>query len=238
MRVLVVEDNRDIAGNVGDYLEARGATVDYAYDGVGGLHLALTTEPDVIVLDVMLPGMDGLTFCRRLRQDAERRTPVLMLTARDALADKLEGFDAGTDDYLVKPFALQELWARLRALRQRFDSPSSSGLRIADLELDPGTRTVRRGDRSIELGRAPFVLLELLMRRSPNVVSRHQLEEALWGDDPPDGDVLRSHMYTLRKAIDRGSEGPALLQTLRGVGYRLAVTDPSPTGSRSGAAAE
>lgn len=223
MRVLVVEDNRDIAANVGDYLQAQGATVDHAYDGLVGLHLALTTDPEAIVLDVMLPGMDGLTFCRRLREDAASQTPVLMLTARDALTDRLEGFDAGTDDYLVKPFALQELWARLQALVRRAAPDGGDRLRVADLELDGGMRTVRRGGVELDIGRAPFTLLELLMRRSPKVVSRRDLEYALWGDEPPDGDVLRSHMYALRKAIDRSSQGPPLLQTLRGVGYRLAA---------------
>ncbi|MEM8933591.1 MAG: response regulator transcription factor [Acidobacteriota bacterium] len=223
MRVLIVEDHHDIAANVGDYLEARGASVDFAYDGVSALHLAITGEPDVIVLDIGLPGMDGLTFCRRLRQDAGQRTPILMLTARDTLADKLAGFDAGTDDYLVKPFALQELWARVDALSRRGTPPVDTLLRVGDLELDPGTRTVRRGGVELTVGRAPFELLELLMRRSPNVVSRRDLEEALWGDEPPAGDVLRSHLYALRKAVDRGVDGPALVHTVHGVGYRVAA---------------
>lgn len=226
MRVLIVEDHQDIAANIGDYLAARGAAVDFAYDGVGALHLALTAEPDVIVLDVGLPGMDGLTFCRRLRLDAGRRTPILMLTARDTLADKLAGFDAGTDDYLVKPFALQELGARLRALVQRA-SPQRAGLLVVgDLELNPGTRTVRRGGRELALRPAPFDLLALLMQRSPNVVTRRELEEELWGDRPPVGDPLRSHLYTLRRAVDRGADGPPLIHTVHGVGYRVAALDP------------
>ena len=225
MRILVVEDHHDIAANVGDFLEAKGAAVDFAYDGISALHLALTGEPDAIVLDVGLPGMDGLTFCRRLRGDAGQDTPILMLTARDTLADKLAGFEAGTDDYLVKPFALQELWARLEALVRRTAPRPSEALQVADLELDPGTRTVRRGGVELTLGRAPFNLLEALMRRSPNVVSRRDLEEVLWGDEPPAGDVLRSHLYALRRAVDRGSHGPALIHTVHGVGYRLAATE-------------
>ncbi|MCG8456501.1 MAG: response regulator transcription factor [Holophagales bacterium] len=226
MHVLIVEDHQDIAANIGDFLEAGGARVDYAYDGVGALHLALTGRPDVIVLDIGLPGMDGLTFCRRLRQDARDRTPVLMLTARDTLADKLAGFDAGTDDYLVKPFALQELRARLDALVRRSAAVEDGPLRVADLELDPGARTVMRGGSELSLGRAPFNLLEALMRKSPNVVPRTELEAILWGDEPPAGDVLRSHLYALRKAVDRDPGGPPLIHTVHGVGYRLAAPEP------------
>lgn len=226
MRALIVEDNADIAANVGDYLEAQGATVDFAYDGVSGLHLAVTREPDVVILDVGLPGMDGLAFCRRLREDAGRATPVLMLTARDTLTDKLAGFDAGTDDYLVKPFALQELWARLQALERRHGKPAQDILQVADLELNLGTRSVSRAGVELSLGKAPFNLLQTLMRRSPNVVPRRDLEAVLWGDDPPDGDVLRSHMYALRRAVDRSTGGPALIHTVHGVGYRLAPAGP------------
>ena len=225
MRVLVVEDHKDIAANIGDYLEGRGGTVDFAYDGIGAMHLALTTKPDVIVLDVGLPGMDGLTFCRRLRQDAGQRTPILMLTARDTLDDKLAGFDAGTDDYLVKPFALQELWARLRALIQRTRPARDGVLAVADLELDPGARRVRRSGVELSLRPAPFAVLEALMRRSPNVVARAELESLLWGDEPPAGDVLRSHVYALRRAVDKASEGAALIHTVHGVGYRVAPPD-------------
>ena len=230
MHVLIVEDNADIAANVGDFLEAQGATVDFAYDGVSGLHLAIVNEPDLVVLDVGLPGMDGLAFCKRLREDADRSTPVLMLTARDTLADKLAGFEAGSDDYLVKPFALQELWARIQALDRRAGrSEQGEVLQVADLQLDAGTRAVRRAGVELQVGKAPFTLLELLMRRSPKVVPRRDLENALWGDEPPDHDVLRSHMYALRRAVDRTFEGPALIHTVHGVGYRLAP----PTSSSS-----
>lgn len=223
MKILVVEDNQDIAANVGDYLGAQGVEVDFAYDGVSGLHLAVTGDPDVVVLDIGLPGMDGLAFCRRLRQDAERTTPVLMLTARDTLSDKLAGFDAGTDDYLVKPFALQELWVRLQALARRGPAAETGTvLQVSDLKLDTGTRTVQRGGQALSLGKAPFNLLETLLRRSPNVVSRRDLEAVLWGDDVPDGDLLRSHMYALRRAVDRETPGPPLIHTVHGVGYRVA----------------
>ena len=219
MRILMIEDDPDIAGNVGDFLEAAGHQVDFAYDGISGMHLALTRELDVIIIDWMLPGMAGIDLCRKLRQEAQCRVPALMLTARDTLADKLEGFEAGVDDYLVKPFALQELEARLRALdRLRRSAPRE--LAIADLVLDPDARTVRRGGRRIEVHGAAFEILYLLMERSPNVVPREELEARLWGDDPPQSDVLRSHIYALRRAVDKPFDRD-LLHTVRGYGYQL-----------------
>lgn len=224
LRILVVEDNVDIAENIGDYLEQQGHILDFAMDGIGGLHLAVTHEFDVIVLDIMLPGMDGLTFCRKLRNEADNRTPVLMLTARDTLSDKLEGFDAGADDYLVKPFALEELAARIGVLARRSSQILPSRLRLADLEVDTGKMQVQRAERKIELNRACLKILIMLLQAHPNVVTRKELEQALWGDDPPDSDALRSHIYTLRSAIDRPFKH-ALLETVYGVGYRLVVPD-------------
>ncbi|MEM1203993.1 MAG: response regulator transcription factor [Acidobacteriota bacterium] len=226
MRVLIVEDHRDIAANIADFLEARGAEPDFAYDGLGGLHLALTNEYDAIVLDVMLPGMDGLDFARRLRGDAGSSTPILMLTARDTLADKLAGFEAGTDDYLVKPFDLQELAVRLDALVRRTRPSPRRRLRYADLELDPSTHSARRGGVELSLNRTSFLLLRTLLEAAPGVVARRDLERALWGDEPPDSDALRSHIYLLRRSVDRPFSGPDLLHTVHGVGYRLAGGDP------------
>ena len=176
---------------------------------------------DVIIIDWMLPGMAGTDLCRKLRHEAQCRVPALMLTARDTLADKLEGFEAGVDDYLVKPFALQELEARLRALdRLRRSAPRE--LRIADLVLDPDARTVRRNGVRLEVHGAAFDILSLLMERSPRVVRREELEARLWGDVPPQSDVLRSHIYALRRAIDKPFDRE-LLHTVRGYGYQLAV---------------
>ena len=224
LRILVVEDNADIAENIGDYLEQQGHILDFAMDGIGGLHLAMTHDFDVIVLDIMLPGMDGLTFCRKLRNEADAKTPVLMLTARDTLSDKLEGFDAGADDYLVKPFALEELAARIGVLARRSRQILPSRLCLADLEVDTGKMQVKRAERKIELNRACFKILTMLLKAHPNVVTRKELEQALWGDEPPDSDALRSHIYTLRSAIDRPFKH-ALLETVHGVGYRLVVPD-------------
>ena len=221
MRVLIIEDDLDIAGNVGDYLEAAAHEVDFAYDGISGMHLALTRDFDVIIIDLMLPGMAGTDLCRKLREQAQCRVPVLVLTARDTLADKLEGFEAGADDYLVKPFALPELEARLRALdRLRRSAPRE--LVIADLVLDPDARTVRRNGQRLEVHGAAFDILHLLMERSPGVVRREELEARLWGDDPPQSDVLRSHIYALRRAIDKPFDRD-LLHTVRAYGYQLAA---------------
>jgi DNA-binding response OmpR family regulator len=224
LRILIVEDNDDIAENIGDYLEAQGHVVDFALDGIGGLHLALTQDFDVIVLDIMLPGMDGLTFCRKLRKEADNKTPVLMLTARDTLSDKLEGFDAGADDYLVKPFALEELAARIGVLVRRTDFALHDLLRVADLEFDIGKMKVQRAGRPIELNRACLKILTMLMQAHPKVVTRRELEHALWGDAPPGSDALRSHIYALRRAVDRAFKRP-LIETVHGVGYRLVEPD-------------
>jgi DNA-binding response OmpR family regulator len=224
LRILVVEDNADIAENIGDYLEAQGHVLDFALDGIGGLHLALTKDFDVIVLDIMLPGMDGLTFCRKLKETAKNHTPILMLTARDTLSDKLEGFRAGADDYLVKPFALEELAARIGVLVRRTDLPSQDLLRVADLEVDMGKMRVRRAGRPVVLNRACLKILTMLMQAHPRVVTRRELEYALWADMPPGSDALRSHIYALRRAIDRPFKH-SLLETVHGVGYRLVVSD-------------
>ncbi|MEM9555308.1 MAG: response regulator transcription factor [Acidobacteriota bacterium] len=223
MRILVIEDDLDIAGNVGDYLQSRGHLVDFAYDGVSGMHLALTQDFDALVVDWMLPGMSGLDLCRRLRSEAGDSVPALMLTARDTLADKLEGFDAGVDDYLVKPFALQELEARLGALDRRHRAARRI-LRVADLELDTDARRVQRAGHSLQVQGAAFDILALLMERSPAVVRREELEARLWGDERPESDVLRSYVYALRSAIDKPFDR-ALLHTVRGHGYQLVSAD-------------
>ena len=225
MHLLIIEDNPDLAANVSDYLEAKGHSVDNAGDGITGLHLAVTQDYDAIVLDVMLPGMDGFTLCRRLREEARRDTPVLMLTAMDALDDRVTGLEFGADDYAVKPFALRELEARLKALARRARGETASApLRVADLEFDPAQLRVRRGERSIELPPIALRILETLMRASPRVVRREILERAVWGDQPPDSDALRAHMHVLRSAVETAGE-PVLLHTLRGIGYRLAPPD-------------
>jgi len=224
MHILLVEDNRDLAANVGEFLESRGHAVDYAADGLTGLHLAATHRYDALVLDLGLPGIDGLALCKRLREDARSNVPVLMLTAKDTERDKLTGFEVGTDDYLVKPFSLAELHARLKALARRAGS-SVEVLQVADLSFDVRTLIVRRGGQRVDLTPAGLKLLEKLMRASPGVLSRQDAERAIWGEDPPDSDAaLRGHIHALRQALDQGFE-PRLLHTVHGVGYRLAPDD-------------
>ncbi len=220
LKVLVIEDHLDIAENIGDYLSAQGHIVDFAMDGIIGMHLALTQNFDVIVLDLMLPGMDGITLCQRYRQEAGRQTPILMLTARDTLDDKLVGFKSGADDYLIKPFALEELAARIIALAKRGQNADKASLIVDDLELDLGTMKVTREGTSIELNRSCLSILKILMKAFPNVVKRQDLETALWGDQPPGSDSLRSHLYLLRSKIDKPFS-THLLETIHGIGYKL-----------------
>jgi DNA-binding response OmpR family regulator len=223
--VLIVEDNPDLAANLADYLESRGYVPDVAQDGVTALHLAVTNSYDVIVLDLTLPGIDGLTVCRRLRQDAHSGVPILMLTARGTLDDKEAGFAEGADDYLVKPFELRELVLRLQALlRRNSASGKTQCLMVGDLVFDLGTLGVSRAGRPVLLPSMSRRILELLMRRSPQVVPRAAIEMTLWGDSPPDSDTLRVHMHTLRLAIEPPGSRP-LLHTIRGVGYQLVPDD-------------
>jgi DNA-binding response OmpR family regulator len=185
----------------------------------------VTGDFDAIILDLMLPGLDGLEICRKYRTEAGGRKPILMLTARDTLEDKVAGLDAGADDYLVKPFELEELDARLRALLRRAgDSVAPQVLRVADLEFDTGTLEVRRSKRSLTLTPIGLKLLEALMKASPRVVSRRDLEREVWGDVVPDSDALRSHLYNLRKVIDKPFDR-SLLHNVQGMGYRLAARD-------------
>lgn len=224
MRILVIEDNRDILANVLDYLELKGFVVDCAQDGLSGLHLAATGHYDLIVLDIMLPGIDGYQVCKRLRDDAGRDTPIIMLTARDALNDRLEGLGAGADDYLVKPFALSELVARIEAVLRRSQGTRKQKLQVGDLHYDLDTLQATRAGQPLRLNPIGHKLLAILMQKSPAVVRREQLEEALWGDDIPDSDSLRSHIHQLRQVLDKPFDRP-LLHTVHGVGFRLAELD-------------
>jgi len=220
MRILVVEDQPEILQNIADYLELKGYLVDCAHDGLGGLHLAVTQPFDLIILDIMLPGIDGFRFCDKLRRDAQVQTPVIMLTARDSVDDKLTGFKAGADDYLVKPFSLPELQARIEAVLRRSQAGLSQQLQVGDLVYDLNTLEVRRQGQLLKLNPIGLKLLEKLMKSSPNVVRRESLQEVLWGDDLPDSDSLRSHIHLLRQAIDKPFNQP-LLQTVHGIGYVL-----------------
>jgi len=224
MRILVIEDNSDIAATIGDYLEEKGHIVDFAGDGVTGLHLAVVHDFDVIVLDLTLPGMDGLEVCRKLRQEAKRQIPVLMLTARDALEQKLDGFECGADDYMVKPFALQELEARLTVLVRRGKGAQTRTLQLADLTYDLDTLEVKRAGQDILLNPIGLKLLQYLMEAAPSVVTRQDLETRVWGEELPDSDSLRVHIHGLRALIDKPFD-KSLIQTRHGIGYRMVDPD-------------
>ena len=232
MRVLVIEDHRDIAETIKDYLESRACEsnayeIDIAITGEEGLKKLAGARYDAIVLDLMLPGIDGLTLCRRLRTDIASQSPVLMLSAKDLVADKVVGFEAGADDYMVKPFSLVELEARLKALLRRTTAgPAPQVFKIGPLRYDPNTLTAERAGTPIKLNPSTRRILLLLMQNSHRVVTREELEHELWPDDAPEGDVLRAHMYALRNAIDKPF-GERLLRTVHGEGYRLTATDAS-----------
>lgn len=225
MRVLIVEDSQDLAANICDYLEERGFVVDYAADGLTGLHLAIKEDFAAIVLDLGLPGIDGLEVCRALREKAQNPTPIVMLTARDTLEDRLVGFEHGADDYIVKPFSLKELVARIGAVVRRSQGRVGSPvLAVGDLVLDLDRMEARRGDVTLRLSRTELRILEELMRSKGKVVTREVLEEGVWGDDPPVSDALKTHIYNLRQAIDKPFGSP-LLATVHGIGYRLEDPD-------------
>ncbi|GAC1625806.1 MAG: response regulator transcription factor [Nevskia sp.] len=224
MHVLLVEDHPDLAANLGDFLGAHGHSVDFAADGPSGLRLALSQPFDAIVLDRMLPGLDGASVCRRLRSSGGATTtvPVLMLTALDTVDNRVDGLKSGADDYLVKPFAMVELLARLEALHRRASTAGSARrLVVGDLSFDLDTLETHRAGELLSLTPALRKLIELLLRETHRVVTREELERRLWADAPPEGDVLRAHMYALRVVIDK-PYARKLLHTIHGTGYRLA----------------
>lgn len=223
LNVLLIEDDLDLADTVIEYLELEQIRCDYASNGMAGLQLLKDNNYQVVLLDLNLPRLDGLSLCRQLRQDGND-TPILMLTARDRLDDKVAGFQAGTDDYLVKPFELQELVVRIHALSRR-RSGEVRKLSCGDLEMDLQTRRITRKGVLIKLSPTAWNLLEVLMRASPAVVSRQHLEESVWGDDLPDSNSLKVHMFNLRKAID-APFGNNLLHTVTGHGFALSADKP------------
>ncbi len=220
MRVLVVEDERKVASFVQRSLEEEGFAVDVAHDGPQGLELALATDYDAIVLDVMLPGQDGLAVVSAIREEG-RRTPVLLLTARQAVGDRVKGLDAGADDYLVKPFAVEELLARVRALIRRKEGSRPGPLAVGDLVLDPDTRRARRGDREIELTAKEYALLDYFMRNPGRVLTRAMIAEHVWNVDfDTFSNVIDVYVNYLRNKIDAPFD-VKLLKTVRGMGYML-----------------
>ena len=228
--LLLVEDNEDILANLYAFLEPLGYELDCARNGRTGLAMAIDQHFDYIMLDIMLPGIDGISLCRELRGKQHKLTPIIMLTARDAVADRVQGLEAGADDYLVKPFALKELEARIRALlrRGRMSSGNSADggavWTYADLTFNSGEHWAERQGRRLRLSPTGFRILDELMRVAPGLVRREDLEHALWGDDPPEGSALRTHIHELRRELDKPF-AESLLHTVPHVGYRLS-TDP------------
>ena len=220
MRVLIVEDEKKTASFIRKALQAEGQIVDVLHEGTGVLPAVMHTPFDVVVLDVMLPGRDGLSVVRQMREK-EIKTPVLLLTARGEVSEKVEGLNAGADDYLPKPFALEELIARVRALGRRSGDAKATVLRVADLTLDTVTRKVRRGSTAIELAPREYALLEFLMRSAGRICGRMSIVEKVWDYDfDPGTNLVDVYIMRLREKIDAGFESK-LLHTVRGVGYVL-----------------
>ncbi|HEY3469766.1 MAG TPA: response regulator transcription factor [Amycolatopsis sp.] len=230
MRILVVDDDRAVRESLRRSLEFNGYQVELASDGAQALEAIIADRPDAMVLDVMMPRLDGLEVARRLRSTGDD-LPILVLTARDTVSDRVSGLDAGADDYLPKPFALEELLARLRALLRRASPEAQNGqasevLSFADLTLDPGTREVRRGGREISLTRTEFALLELFLSYPKHVLTRGRILEEVWGYDfPTSGNALEVYVGYLRRKTEAEGE-PRLIHTVRGVGYVLRETPP------------
>ena len=220
-KILLIEDEPQIAGFISRGLGREGYDVISATDGEMGLEMAFGQLPDLIILDIMLPGIDGLSVCRQIRE-GELQTPILMLTAKDAVPDRVAGLEAGADDYLVKPFAFEELLARVRALgRRRAPIESDAPIHFSDLTLDPTTRMAKRGERNIELTAKEYDLLELFMRHPNQVLTRDQIYDRIWGYDfGGESNIIEVYIRYLRSKLEAGDE-PRLLYTVRGVGYAL-----------------
>lgn len=225
LRILVVEDEESIALNIAEYLEPRGYVLDFAINGEQALSQALSETYDVILLDIMLPRMDGVQVCEQIRLASKHHVPILMLTARDTEHDKVAGFQAGADDYLTKPFSLAELEARCVALSRRNLLHTNHLIDLGELQVDRRAKKAWRQDKLLRLRRTGFDIVEALAMAYPAVVSRSELINALWGDEPTDSDSLRSHIYQVRAQLDKPFE-TAMLKTVHGVGFTLAIAEP------------
>ncbi len=220
-KILIVEDNPDIVANIYAFFEPKGFELDNAHNGISGLTLASNNRYDVILLDVMLPGMDGTKLCKALREELHNKTPVLMLTAHDTILDKVAGFDSGADDYLVKPFSLVELEARIKALiRRHQDEHFEDSISVGTLTLNASEHSINREGKDLKLTPTGFKILDILMTASPRVVSKAELEEKVWGDNIPSSDALRTHLHSVRVQVDKPFANP-MIMTIAGVGYQL-----------------
>ncbi|AZL86566.1 DNA-binding response regulator [Aliivibrio salmonicida] len=220
MKVLIVEDNHHVAETIADYLELVGIDIDCAYHGVAAIEILKNQSFDAIVMDIMMPKLDGISTVQALRNDYACSTPIIFLTAKDTLEDKIHAFEAGGDDYLVKPFAMEELHIRLLALSKRGKRTDVGKITFEDMEMDIKAGTLSRQQQLIKLAPIQLKIIALLMKKAPDVVSKNELTEHIWGDELPSSDALRSHLYTIRNAIDKGFDTPRL-ETIHGKGYRL-----------------
>ena len=224
-KILIIEDNPDIVANIYAFFEPKGFELDNAHNGLSGLALAASNRYDVILLDVMLPGMDGTKLCKTLRKELHDKTPVLMLTARDTVLDKVAGFDSGADDYLVKPFSLVELEARIKALiRRHQDEHFRHTIEVGKLSLNTEQHSIKREDKLLKLTPTGFKILHILMSASPRVVSKTELEERVWGQDVPSSDALRTHLHSVRAQVDKPFD-KVMIVTLAGIGYQIIDPD-------------
>jgi DNA-binding response OmpR family regulator len=224
LHILLVEDQLSIASNIADYMESKGHIFDFAIQGQQGLELAMSNHYDLIILDLNLPVMDGLSVCQQLREKSSRHIPIIMLTARDSINDKVSGFTAGADDYLTKPFSLQELEVRCFALSRRHLLQVENLIDIGPLQIDRKRQIATRDGQSLNLHSMGYRILMVLAEAYPQVVSRTQLSQKLWGDEPTESDALRSHIYQLRTVLDKPFSY-TMLKTRHGVGFVLDVTD-------------
>ncbi|WP_284218316.1 response regulator transcription factor [Agaribacter marinus] len=224
LHILLVEDELSIAKNIAEYMEHKGYIFDFANKGKQGLELALQHHYDVVILDLNLPTMDGIDVCRQLREKADRHIPILMLTARDSIDDKVSGFLVGTDDYLTKPFSLQELEVRCLALSRRHRLHTKDALTLGPLRIDRKRKYVTRNEEKIELNAMGYKILVVLAEAYPQIVSRSELSQKLWGDEPTESDALRSHIYQLRAAIDKPYQYP-MIKTVFGVGFTIELQE-------------
>ncbi|MCP5268347.1 MAG: response regulator transcription factor [Zoogloeaceae bacterium] len=226
--LLVVEDDRDLAKNLVDFLEVYGYTTDLASDGLAAFSMVGENRYDLVVLDLSLPGLDGLSICRLIRQQLGNQIPIVVLTAKDEVDTKVTAFDIGADDYIVKPAALREIEARIRALLRRVSGATEGAvLTVGDLKVDTGSMRIERAGKVISLPPLPTRILIMLMRASPNVVHQQAIGREIWGEGAvQEGHALIVHMHTLRNAVDKPFD-TQLIQTVRGFGYRIAHDEPS-----------
>ncbi|PMG41107.1 response regulator transcription factor [Shewanella sp. 10N.286.52.B9] len=220
LSLLIIEDNALLAQQLGDYFTETGYRVDYAYNGESGIRFCKENRYDVVILDLSLPDIDGIQVCQQIKSDATTIIPVLMLTARDALHEKLEGFEAGTDDYVTKPYEASEVLVRCQALARRNVLHQTQEINIGPLQINQITKDIFREGTKLNLSQKDRQILMTLAQAHPAPVSRTELLDKLWGEDFPDSDVLKSHIYTLRQALDKPFSH-SMLKTIHGVGYRL-----------------